>query len=248
MQSIVYSHLEYSDILNIQQDYITNFIGCNLAINSSLYDNKKFNKIYVYDDSKPYAERIFTSLLNSDLNEKYTFLIHDVDVVLNINKEYFDVLTKIMDNNNIDRIDLKHQNLVGENKISLKDKIISKTSYPQDQYVYNVNPSIWKTSSLLKAFSIYREQSYRNIEHSTIQSYCSQNFNFFITHYEKPINMGYYSCGEDFKFLHVSHYGEFLPLHIDKTNMNEENFSVYKNIINKYNLLNGKRSFRKDMH
>jgi hypothetical protein len=95
---------------------------------------------------------------------------------------------------------------------------------------------------------LFREQSYRSIEHSEIQNYCSQNFNFYTVNSKKPINMGYYDCYQEFKFLHISHYGEFLPLDINKTKMQEENFSIYKQIIYNYNLTNGKRKFRESMH
>jgi hypothetical protein len=242
MKTLVYSHSDYADITQIQLEHISKFIKPTLLFNkkNDLYDT------ILYDDSFQYAERVLSSI--KDIKEEYIFFIHDIDVVLNMDLSYLNELVDIMKKNNIDRIDLKHQNIITEPLYVTEQICLSKTSFPQDQYVYNVNPSIWKTKTMINTFYLFRNESYRSIEHSKIQSYCSDKFNFYTTFSKNPINMGYYDCYEQFKYLHISHYGQFMPDDITKNKMSKSNNDIYHNIINKYNLKNGNRKFKAEMH
>jgi hypothetical protein len=243
MKTVVYSHSDYDDILKIQLDYISNFLNPTLIFNKKKY----FYDTFIYNDNLTYGERIFSSLIN--IKEEYVLFLHDIDIILNIDLEYIKNILAIMKINNIDRVDLKHQNLLKKDTILLNDEIsLNKTKYPEDQYVYNVNPCIWKTKSMIKTFNIFRNESYRTIEHSQIQNYCSNNFNFYTVSSKKYINMGYYNCYEQFKYLHISHYGQFMPDDVSKNKMSIQNNEIYKNIINKYNLRHLKRTFRQEMH
>lgn len=243
MKTLLYSHSDYSDILKIQLDHISKFLNPTLLINEN---NNLHDDVMLYDNRFQYGERIFSSI--KDIKEDYIFFIHDIDIVLNLDLNYFNKLVDTMKKNNIDRIDLKHQN-ANNNLLNIDDEMfIYKTSFPQDQYVYNVNPSIWKTKSMINTFYLFRNETYRSIEHSKIQSYCSEKFQFYNTFTEKPINMGYYNSYEKFKFLHISHYGQFMPDDIKINKISKTNNDIYQNIINKYNLKNVNRKFKTEMH
>jgi hypothetical protein len=106
MKTLVYSHSDYADITQIQLEHILKFIKPTLLFNkkNDLYDT------ILYDDSFQYAERVLSSI--KDIKEEYIFFIHDIDVVLNMDLSYLNELVDIMKKNNIDRIDLKHQNII----------------------------------------------------------------------------------------------------------------------------------------
>jgi len=245
MKILVYSHSDYNDILEIQNDQINKFLECDLIYNKEI-TNTKFKNIYIYDDSKPYGNRLYETI--KKIKEDYLLFIHDNDIILQINEDYINNILRLMKIKNIDKVDLKHQNLIFRNQTFIGDNILSQTSFPNDLFVYNVNPAIWKTEKFLKCLENYKNETYRTIEHSSIQKFCSENITSFITHSEKPIKMSYYDCYSEFKFLHISHHGEFLPKDFNQTKMEKENFIEYETIISKYNLNNKNRKFKTTMY
>lgn len=245
MKTLVYSNSDYNDVLEIQNDYINKFLNCDLIYNKAI-NNTKFKNVYTYNDLEPYGSRLYNVI--KQINEDYILFIHDNDIVLNVDCNYLNILVDLMKKKNIDKIDLKHQNLIFKNQITIQDNILSQTSFPNDSYVYNVNPAIWKTEKFVKCLENYTNETYRTIEHSSIQKICSDNNTCLITHSEKPIKMSYYSCYNEFKFLHISHHGEFLPNDYSQTKMLKEDFSEYQNLIAKYDLKNKNRKFRTTMY
>lgn len=215
---IVYSHTDYKDILNIQADYLSGLGHITLFINNndSLLDNaeynlllSKFHNIVYYSDSEPYATRLLTCL--KQIDDEYFLFLHDIDIVLSVDflkiMQFYDFL-KI---NNYDRVDLKHTfNLNTSCVINSEDGLfLIKSENPQD-YIYNVNPSIWKKESFVRMLSAFPNETYRSIEFK-VQEYCQQ-FNIFKLHSPKPLNCGWFICDSCFKFLHVVHFGKVLPM------------------------------------
>jgi hypothetical protein len=243
---IVYSHIDYKDILNIQLDYLAGLGHITLFIN---YDEEwintdeykklssKFHSVNYYLDSDPYATRLLSCF--EYINDDYFLFLHDIDIVLNIDflkiMQFYDFLKF----NNYDRVDLKNTfNLNSSLIIDTGDEVsLVKAEHPTD-YIYNVNPSIWRKSAFVDMLSAFPDKTYRNIEFSDVQQYCTK-FNIFKMHSSSHIQCGWFSCLELFKFLHISHSGKLLPLNASYITPDGQSYLAVKDeyikILNKYN-------------
>ena len=243
---IVYSHTDYKDILNIQADHLSGLGHITLFINNndSLLDNaeynlllSKFHNIVYYSDSEPYATRLLTCL--KQIDDEYFLFLHDIDIVLNVDflkiMQFYDFLKL----NNYDRVDLKNTfNLSSSLIIDTGDGVSLVMAEQPWDYIYNVNPSIWKKSTFVDILKTFPDKTYRNIEFEDVQKYCTK-FNIFKMHSHSHIQCGWFSCLELFKFLHISHSGKLLPLNSTFRTPEGQSYSAIKDeyikILNKYN-------------
>jgi hypothetical protein len=156
--------------------------------------------------------------------------------------------------NDIDRIDLKYTNdlntiesikidssLTDEwNKVpSIGDGLYLIRQTNPNNFIYNVNPSIWKRSSFLNMLLNFPSKTYRNIEAIDVQNYCMRLVVYKIFS-DKVLECGYFQCVEPFVYLHITHGGNLLPL--DGNNKTEYGQSYihlsdeYNKIVDKYDL------------
>ena len=191
------------------------------------------------------------------MNEKYLVFIHDIDIVLNIDEETIINFYNFMENNNVDRIDLKQTHNLNVSDVIEVDKnkpvdswekikkeeindgiYLVKQEDPRD-FIYNVNPSIWKRESLIELVNTFQDKTYRTIEDMDVQNYCKR-FDVYKLHSKNSIDCGYFVCLDIFKFLHITHSGKLLRLTDSfTTELNQSYTSVseeYIDIVNKYNL------------
>jgi hypothetical protein len=231
---VVYSHSEFSDILNIQHDYIKNINVRKILFIDKLNENyDNFNDVYIYDTNLNYSKRIFNCLNISNIDTKYILFIHDNDIILNTNHEYLLSLIAISCNKNIDRIDLKYSDMCENVKnLTFKDTTLVKNENIND-YNYNVNPSLWKLDSLVKLMNEYN-YSYRDIENINVQKFCLLNFNMYKIFTYFKINAGWYVTTKFFTFLHITHGGMCLPIDNKNNHLDEQIHKEYIDIINKY--------------
>jgi hypothetical protein len=243
---VVYSHTDYLDILNIQTDYLKYCSNKILLINKSdlnLDIYTEYKKVIFYDDSLPYASRILSL---SKLDDEYILLIHDIDILINVDNDIIEHLLGIMMNNNIDRVDLKRDGLTDTENIDVNFKGEYFTLTKQENvynYIYNVNPSIWKISSLLETMNKFSSQNYRTIENKPTQDFCTK-YNVYKLYNDVYVDCGYFSCLHFFKFLHITHGGGLLPINNNRLE-SSLNFE-YQTIIQKY-LSGGNRPFKNTM-
>jgi hypothetical protein len=253
---VVYSHTDYLEILNIQTDYISKYQNTILLINKnnlnldSLYS--KYKQVLYYDDSNVYAARLLECI--EQIDDSYFLLTHDIDILISINENMIDSLTNNMDRLNIDRIDLKYTNNLSSNSyINIDHHLnsnIEMLELPNSQnflikqlninnYAYNVNPSIWKKSSLLQILQKFNYKNYRNIEDIDVQAFC-MSYNVFKIHSNKVLKCGYFELTEFYKYLHISHNGRFLsynPQNLTEYNQSYEDVAKdYMSIVDKYEL------------
>lgn len=247
---VYYSHTEYLDILKIQVDHLNENDNKILLINKNslklenLY--KKFDKVIFYNDESLYAERLLSL---KELDYDYILFIHDIDIILEKDDKILDGLTGLARAKNLDRIDLQY-NYANTNRgfheieIDLGDEdknfsLIKQVEAPT--YIYNVNPSIWKLSTLLNIMDRFSFCSYRTIELEDVQNYCINNdFKIYKLHSENIIKCGYFTCLEFFKYLHITHGGKLLStLHHSLDEVIKEK---YNKIVEKY-LIETKREF-----
>jgi len=242
MKYIVYGHTSYLDVLKIQTDYIVGKDDITLFLNQNnlniedLYS--KYNRVIFYNDSDTYAKRLSDCLNNID--SEYFLLIHDIDILLNVNSDVIDKIHSYMVENSIDRVDLKPtQILEGCKVININSDLnLIKQSDPT-QYIYNVNPSIWKRETLLKIVNTFPNKTYRTIEDMDVQNFCKE-FDIYKLHGNKILKCGYFDCLDIFTFLHISHNNRLLPLNNDFTSIYGQSYSdvaeTYIEIVNKYDL------------
>lgn len=261
---VIYSNTSYLDILKIQIEYIKNKDNCILLIDENnlnlenIYQN--FNKVIHYSNSYPYATRIMNCIKKIDF--EYFILIHDIDILLYSNEIFLKDLFKFIQFKKYDRIDLRlpdtlisdkiykiedhvdpnNWNLINHNEID-DNYFLVKNQNPYN-YIYNVNPSIWKKDTLLEIMYNFKHKCYRTIEDFEVQKFCIK-YNIFRIYNNKKLDCGYFTCINDFKFLHITHGGKLLPLNDSFVSIYGQSYKDcsedYLNIINKFELRSSDR-------
>jgi len=269
---VFYSHTDFLDMLQIASDYSKKIKNKILLINENniLSEDIKnnFNEIIFYDDTLPYSTKLGKVL--SNIKSKYILFTHEVDIILDIDKDIIDKLVEYMDYKNLDRIDLQPNagNDKGEYvKISKNEKVTDWIDYenifdPYNQlshedwyigvhnnprsYIFNVNPSIWKVESFLEILTKFDGRTYRNIEYDDVQDFCTK-FKIYNLYARHVLQCGYLKCLPFYKYLHITHYQRLLRFDgsfRDEFNQSYSDASKeYVDIVNNYNLKTGKRPF-----
>jgi len=226
----VYSHTDFLSILKIQTDYIKKIkdIKIVLFINETAknfdldYLFNSYDNVYFYDDTYPYAHRLSECIDN--VNSKYILFIHDIDILISYNDVMFKKLFNIVEEQDIDRLDLKifggwegeTKNLVftlyksDDEKIFFDEKTTLIRQTNTNLFIYNVNPSIWKTTAFKEVHSEFIDRDYRNIENGDVQGYCTK-YKIYKLSTEDYIESGYFTCAKFFIYLHITHGGGLLP-------------------------------------
>lgn len=216
MNWIIYSHTDYLDILKIQTHYLKEIDIKKLLINktNNLPEelSKHYQEILFYDDNLPYASRIL-SLKDKILDVDYILLTHDIDIVLFKDDSLLNKLVNLARDNDIDRIDLQYYN-DSDRIFNIEWNDITFGLCEQKNpyhFIYNVNPSIWKLSTLVDIMSNFSNENYRTIENLPTQIY-SQKFKIYKLFSEDYVECGYFRCLPFYQFLHITHKGGLLPL------------------------------------
>ena len=159
--------------------------------------------------------------------------------------------------NNFDRVDLKYTDKINYNsqivnisdwqninKNEIGDNLVLVEQNDINNYIYNVNPSIWKKNTLIKILENFPHKNYRTIEEIDVQNF-AKNFKVFKMYSNKKIDCGYFQCLPIFVFLHISHSGKLLPLNDDFKTIYGQSYNhisqEYIEIINKYKLKNSNK-------
>lgn len=254
---VIYSNTDYLDILNIQTDFVQKyspilFINKNDLDLTNLFE--KYETIIFYDNSLPYAKRVLDCL--KQIKEDYILFTHDIDIILNINEPQINSIYDFMLNQSIDRIDLKHsRDLLSNLYVDINKNFLLSKELPEsnnfmirqtnvNNYIYNVNPSIWKKNTFLNVLQNFSHKNYRDIEQIDVQIFCMQ-FNIYKLYSKNFLKCGYFECSEFYKFLHISHSGKILSLN-DKNQTEfgqsyDDCSSEFRNIVEKYNLKNSNK-------
>jgi hypothetical protein len=243
---IVYSNTDYLDILQIQSEYFNSafkntilFLNDNSLDLKNLYD--KYKKVIHYDNNLTYASRLLNCILN--LNSDYILLTHDIDILLSVNNSIIDQLFNFARLNSWDRIDLKYTQVENPSLFPSVGKendlyyLIDQTE--PSEYLYNVNPSIWKRTSLIEILTEFSDKTYRTVEGIDVQYFCKKYKIYKIFNHRK-INCGYFECVDAYTYLHITHGGKLLTLTDEfKTEYGQSYQDVsshYLQIVDRFNL------------
>jgi hypothetical protein len=116
----------------------------------------------------------------------------------------------------IDRIDLQCRrswDLYNRERLSIEFDNLNVELRAQkniNNYIYNVNPSIWKLNVLLDIMENFKNETYRTIENESVMKYCLK-YNIYKLYSDNPIKCGWFSCLSFFQFIHITHKGKLLP-------------------------------------
>lgn len=254
MRYVIYSHSSFSDLLEIQETCISNFTSNYFLIIDEGHDYQgKAKKIITYHDSEPFASRLYNSMKKID--DEFVLLIHDIDLLVAVDVDFLDRAAKLMKEKGIDKIDLQHcpqhhwPDLRSPSTCQLSaNTYVSRTFFPHDQYVYNVQPSIWRRESLIFALENYRHETYRSIEYSSIQKFCSENIQMYRTVTQFPLSMGYYHSTPEFVFMHMTHYGSLMPVDPSINGMCKFGIDVYHSVLQTKAITESGRQIRNSMY
>ena len=257
---VIYGNTEYLDILNIQTDYAQGHGSLTLFINENdlkledLYS--KYDRVIFYDNNQTYATRLLNCM--EQLDDEYVLFIHDIDILLKSNKKVIENLFSYLKINNLDRIDLKYSDKIYDdsklikineseepinwkeiNKNEINDNIILIEQNDVNNFIYNVNPSIWKRTSFIGLLKNFKHKNYRTIEELDVQHY-AKNLKVFKMFSSQKLNCGYFECVPIFVYLHISHSGKLLPLNNEFKTVYGQPYNdiseEYIKIVEKYNL------------
>jgi hypothetical protein len=266
---LVYSHSEYSDVLRISAEFLKNtnkilLIDACEATAQIDFTELGFNKVLFYDDNLPYAKKLADALAGLDLD--YVLFTHEIDIALSRDESVLDKLVDWMKVKSVDRVELQMNGSGGNTgnytKISLdknasewaeitKESLTTTDQYLQEHsvpgtYRYNVNPSIWKLPSFKELLHALHYKTYRQIESEETEDFCKK-YKIYSLHSEAPLSCGYFKCAPLYKFFHITHWREFVKYNDTLTTRYGQSYSdaaqEYKDIIDKHNLLQGKRTF-----
>lgn len=234
---LFYSHSDYSDLWEVLKDTTSKLIPNKykrlVAVNgNSSTEPAGFDNILTYDDSLNYSDKVL-SLINQ-ITTEYVAFIHDNDLMTSFSDDIFKDLLAIIKANSIDRCIfgiIGHNNgTIHHTHFNLVDSKNTKT--PHFRIPYDVGPSVWRVQAFKNALTVVPNTSYRDIEDSAIQNYCTEHLNiygFANDNAKRP----YYVIGrpfpEPFQFLHMFVRGKMYESYVYMEQ--EENF---KHIVTKY--------------
>ena len=249
---VFYTHSSYSDVMNIQCSYV-NKISNKILITDRPNDNQilnEFDNIFYYSDNEPYSKRLFNFL--NGINDEYIFLIHDNDILVEKDDILLEKCINLMINNGYDRIDFQ----VGGPSIDIhtltdlipiddeKKYFLSRNTNPSG-YIYNVNPSLWRVSTLKSILETFPNHDYRVIESLEVQYHCLyKDFKMFKLMGDNRISSVPFTVLPFFQYIHITHGGNFLPIN---NNSSEPIKNHYNNIVEKFKLREGNRKFDEHM-
>lgn len=248
MKFVIYSHSSFADILELQEERLQSLLIDYAVIIDDEFDYKgRASQVITYKNDEPFATRLYNSA--KQISDDYILLMHEVDLLIDINAGFLEHLAKIMVENRIDKIDLQqcppHHSPQALSRVS-ENVFIGRSHYPHDKYVYNVQPTLWKRESLIRALENYRDHTYRSIEYSEIQQFCSERLMCYRTVSADPLSMGYFSSTREFVFLHLTHFHHLLPIDESVNKMCKLGNDYYRSLMPR--LQKSGRLFRETMY
>jgi hypothetical protein len=221
---VIYSHSEYTDILNIATKFLKSYKNKILLIDNN-FKKAEYNDDYIdiikYNNKEPYGSR----LLNlNNIKDDVILFMHETDILIKYDVSILNDLKQYIVDNKIDKIELQHcawppaktplkQTYNMQNKEIYFNELcnIYKIDNP-DFFVYNVNPTLWRKETFLNIMNRFKNNNYRQMETKPVQIYTASNFNCFSLRCDKYIKCAHFTCPLFFQFIHLTHYGKFAQL------------------------------------
>jgi len=236
MSLVIFSNSEYSFLWPIIEETISkiNLKKIFVCDVNKLDKPKGFDNYIYYDINNCYAKR-WTNDILPHIDSNYIILVHDVQIIVNIDEDFILKNLQIMSEFSIDRCSLNvfnGNNIIEKYGVSLCNLINANgnTLIP-----YDLCPAIWNKNSLNILFNTFPNETYRTSElNENLQVFCKNNFKCYGQ--QKTNKKILYCLGRpylnNFKILHITIKKELLePLDV-YMDMNNE----YTYYVNKYKL------------
>lgn len=216
MEIVIKSNSAYKYLWPIIDDLTRNI---NAKINVALNDSHTYNfnkniRIINYDSKLNYTKRL-VHILNQ-INTEYVLIMHDIDLILNLNtdklQEYFRAVIK----NNIDRLSLgvfdNPDDKIIHNNIEICSLHTKKS--PHFFVPFDYAPSIYRRKKIIDFYDKFSHENYRTLEvNDEAVKYFNDNFKSYGIQYNKSLKVIYhrgYAFCEHFNFLHITVRGFLL--------------------------------------
>jgi len=210
---VIKTHSDYSYLWPIIDDYIENIkLKKILFYDKSENLPKNFDQYIEYDQQKTYMQRL--THLTDIVKEDYILLIHDVDIIINLDENLLEKYFVFMKEKKVGYLKLhlsvskdilKKGDLVLAN---LKNKCIANHVIP-----YDVTPAIWVKKTLNMISKKFPNLSYRDAENTLeFQNFFINNISCYSL--DKKSNLKIIYCrnlcfSKEFNFLHITTKGKF---------------------------------------
>jgi hypothetical protein len=220
---VCYSHSDYYDVLQVQSYYLQRYKNPKYLCYNKDVNIVPFQKVLVYDDTLNYSKRLEQCL--SQINDEYIILTQDMDILISMDESMIANMVNEMKKHSIDRIDLKVQS--GSPTIPLQP-LCGLLKYNTPDHRFNVNPSIWKLTSILNIVRNF-DKCYRTIECDEVEDFCRNYKIYRIAHYT-PKRSAFFDVSPWYVYLHITSAGKLIPS-THENQMCEELHNVYLNIL-----------------
>jgi hypothetical protein len=239
---VIFTHTEYQDIWpiildSIYKNHLENVV--RFAVNGNVDSSKLPFIKYIYDESKPYGERMCEVL--EKVQSEYIFFFHDVDILMSFDKERFSMLLEWIIKEDVDRF---YMGVFGSNRLvgKLVDMPIGISGKNICNWFitpYDLGPSIWKRRTFQEIMKQFSAETYRSIEFSGIQDVMLKKKVYGFSKLDIPVR---FTLGrpftEWFSFCHILAQGKWIP-----PNAYQSYANFYLEIPNKYKIDFSKRGF-----
>jgi hypothetical protein len=217
ISTVIKTNSSYSYLWPIIKDFCSDIPNLKILIDEgSIFNFGENSECIFYDSKLNYTKRLISCL--SQIDSDYILLLHDVDLVLNIDQEKIKSYLKLSIDNSIDRISLGVYKGMGD-IINLGDISVCKLipGFSQNFFTpFDYSPSIYNKKSLLDFYSQFPFETYSGLElNPKAQEWINENLKCYGIHFDEKIKCIYHRgfvFTEEFNFLHITVKGKFLPL------------------------------------
>jgi hypothetical protein len=170
--------------------------------------NIPVDNIHEYFEKDTYPSRILSYI--SKIDYKYILLLRDTDWILKCNEDKIISLIPTMQENDIDRLSLYHDNTDDANNINnivnINDTDYILKSYT-NYYILSLMPSLWKTSSLCMFYEQFSHFHYSELESEICQTFVRTTMNVYYLHSKLSIHESWSTkLVPYFEFIHLAYH------------------------------------------
>ena len=157
---IVYTHKSYHDVLDACMGRLHAHLG-TLGVDIIVFDNdEKYPNTILYDESKPYGERLRTCLEQIKSSYDSCLFMHEdmilyQDINVEIIKKYFDLVKSECHS---------YVRLIRAEEDLIPTKIETLFAVPDNQLSFNIQPTIISIDSFIEFIEVMVDRSIYSIE------------------------------------------------------------------------------------
>jgi hypothetical protein len=247
---VVYTHSSYNDVFTVQNDYYKDIKETKYLFIDKINNDIKYNfdKIIIYNDNLNYTKRLLSCFLQADIKDEYIIYNPDINIFIKKNDDDIYNLVKIMKKNEIDRLDFCCYKFINNNENVIYNDYILVYNNDLSNYIFNVGTAIYNLKNYINLLDKF-DYEYRTSElKEDLQKYALDNMKcYYINHIDptKIISTGYYGLTDIFVYIHITHYGELMPIDNNLNNTDIHIQKIYEQIINNYKF---NRNMKTSMH